>query len=196
MSVTKKHLFFCCQSSCVCLVNHASTPCWGCLIYVSFPCMLLISRNMSAKTCSNMFKPCLTKVWWLSDHFSRFPQRFLAQKLVFFLLKTKSSKSLTVSLHVVLPYPFHSFCFKSPKSPKFARECHFSPTFVCPFSEPPVTAGHRTPLPRFAGSHGSIVVPHGPSAVGDLQGQIRDGFLQAASQRLGGDPWVNQSGKL
>jgi hypothetical protein len=29
------------------------------------------------------------------------------------------------------------------------------------------------------------VVPHGPSAVGDLQGQIRDGFLQAASQRLG-----------
>ena len=39
--------------------------------------------------------------------------------------------------------------------------------------------------PRFAGSHGSIVVPHGPSAVGDLQGQIRDGFLQAASQRLG-----------
>ena len=45
-------------------------------------------------------------------------------------------------------------------------------------------SGHRTP-PRFAGSHGSIVVPHGPSAVGDLQGQIRDGFLQAASQRLG-----------
>lgn len=67
---------------------------------------------------------------------------------------------------------------KSPKSPKSARECHFSPTFFC-------RSGHRTPLPRFAGSHGSIVVPHGPSAVGDLQGQIRDGFLQAASQRLG-----------
>lgn len=38
-------------------------------------------------------------------------------------------------------------------------------------------------LKEFAGSHGSIVVPHGPSAVGDLQGQIRDGFLQAASQQ-------------
>eukprot|EP00435_Cladocopium_sp_Y103_P011258 s3545_g2.t3 len=38
-------------------------------------------------------------------------------------------------------------------------------------------------LKEFANSHGSIVVPHGPSAVGDLQGQIRDGFLQAASQQ-------------
>ena len=40
---------------------------------------------------------------------------------------------------------------------------------------------------RFSGSHGSIVVPHGPSAVGDLQSQIREGFLTAAGQCHGLD---------
>ena len=38
-------------------------------------------------------------------------------------------------------------------------------------------------LKEFAGSHGSIVVPHGPSAVGDLSSQIREGFLTAAGQQ-------------
>jgi len=38
-------------------------------------------------------------------------------------------------------------------------------------------------LKEFSSSHGSIVVPHGPSAVGDLQSQIREGFLTAASQQ-------------
>merc|ERR1719231_1277547 len=32
-------------------------------------------------------------------------------------------------------------------------------------------------LKDFAGSHGTIVVPHGPSAVKDLESQIREGFL-------------------
>lgn len=32
-------------------------------------------------------------------------------------------------------------------------------------------------LKEFAGSHGTIVVPHGPSAVKDLESQIREGFL-------------------
>mmetsp|Transcript_17379 Transcript_17379/g.40920 ORF Transcript_17379/g.40920 Transcript_17379/m.40920 type:complete len:287 (+) Transcript_17379:57-917(+) len=38
-------------------------------------------------------------------------------------------------------------------------------------------------LKEFAGSHGSIVVPHGPSAVKDLESQIREGFLSAAGQQ-------------
>ncbi|CAE7433073.1 HIRL2 [Symbiodinium natans] len=38
-------------------------------------------------------------------------------------------------------------------------------------------------LKEFAGSHGSIVVPHGPSAVADLGSQIREGFLTAAGQQ-------------
>lgn len=32
-------------------------------------------------------------------------------------------------------------------------------------------------LKEFSGSHGTIVVPHGPSAVKDLESQIREGFL-------------------
>jgi len=32
-------------------------------------------------------------------------------------------------------------------------------------------------LKDFSGSHGTIVVPHGPSAVKDLESQIREGFL-------------------
>lgn len=42
-------------------------------------------------------------------------------------------------------------------------------------------------LKEFASSHGSIVVPHGPSAVKDLEHQIREGFLSAApQQQMGG----------
>mmetsp|Transcript_51788 Transcript_51788/g.93000 ORF Transcript_51788/g.93000 Transcript_51788/m.93000 type:complete len:299 (-) Transcript_51788:221-1117(-) len=36
-------------------------------------------------------------------------------------------------------------------------------------------------LKDFAGSHGTIVVPHGPSAVKDLESQIREGFLTSAT---------------
>ncbi|CAJ1429242.1 unnamed protein product [Effrenium voratum] len=38
-------------------------------------------------------------------------------------------------------------------------------------------------LKEFAGSHGSIIVPHGPSAVKDLESQIREGFLSASPQQ-------------
>jgi len=34
-------------------------------------------------------------------------------------------------------------------------------------------------LKEFAQGHGSIIVPHGPSAVKDIEAQIRDGFLTA-----------------
>merc|ERR1712151_436591 len=36
-------------------------------------------------------------------------------------------------------------------------------------------------LKEFAGSHGSIIVPHGPSAVKDIESQIREGFLTSGS---------------
>ena len=74
------------------------------------------------------------------------------------------------------------FRFKSKITPKnHQRIARFSPHCLPLVGAISGSPGH----PRFANSHGSIVVPHGPSAVGDLQGQIRDGFLQAASQRLG-----------
>eukprot|EP00441_Pelagodinium_beii_P017286 CAMPEP_0197661868 /NCGR_PEP_ID=MMETSP1338-20131121/51719_1 /TAXON_ID=43686 ORGANISM="Pelagodinium beii, Strain RCC1491" /NCGR_SAMPLE_ID=MMETSP1338 /ASSEMBLY_ACC=CAM_ASM_000754 /LENGTH=309 /DNA_ID=CAMNT_0043239513 /DNA_START=34 /DNA_END=963 /DNA_ORIENTATION=+ len=37
-------------------------------------------------------------------------------------------------------------------------------------------------LKEFSGSHGTIVVPHGPSAVKDLEAQIREGFLTTKPQ--------------
>merc|ERR1712228_914115 len=36
-------------------------------------------------------------------------------------------------------------------------------------------------LKDFAGSHGSIIVPHGPGSVKDLESQIREGFLSAGA---------------
>merc|ERR1711870_29945 len=36
-------------------------------------------------------------------------------------------------------------------------------------------------LKDFAGSHGSIIVPHGPSAVKDIESHIREGFLTAGA---------------
>ena len=44
--------------------------------------------------------------------------------------------------------------------------------FIGHFSDRPAVVSHE------ASSHGSIVVPHGPSAVKDLEHQIREGFLQ------------------
>ena len=58
-----------------------------------------------------------------------------------------------------LCHPFHSFCFKSPKSPKSARESHFSPTFFCPFSEPPVTGPPE--VRRFSRLHRGAARPVG-----------------------------------
>ena len=46
--------------------------------------------------------------------------------------------------------------------------------------------------PRFAGSHGSIIVPHGPSAVKDLESQIREGFLSASPQQQRPGEWPSE----
>ena len=40
-------------------------------------------------------------------------------------------------------------------------------------------------LKEFASTHGSIVVPHGPSAVQDMAAQIREGILTAAPPQKG-----------
>merc|ERR1712217_230905 len=39
-------------------------------------------------------------------------------------------------------------------------------------------------LKEFAGSHGSIIVPHGPSAVKDIEAQIREGVLTAGTHSI------------
>merc|ERR1712083_1157823 len=44
-----------------------------------------------------------------------------------------------------------------------------------------ITTQYLDTLKEFAGSHGSIIVPHGPSAVKDIESQIREGFLTAGS---------------
>merc|ERR1712151_377078 len=44
-----------------------------------------------------------------------------------------------------------------------------------------ITTQYLDPLKEFAGSHGSIIVPHGPSAVKDIESQIREGFLTSGS---------------
>merc|ERR1719382_997182 len=38
-------------------------------------------------------------------------------------------------------------------------------------------------LKDFASNHGSIIVPHGPGAVKDIESQIREGFLTASSMK-------------
>jgi len=40
-------------------------------------------------------------------------------------------------------------------------------------------------LKEFSASHGTIVVPHGPSSVKDIESQIREGFLSAGSAGSG-----------
>merc|ERR1712050_442352 len=47
-------------------------------------------------------------------------------------------------------------------------------------------------LKEFANGKSSIMVPHGPSAVKDMEAQIRDGFL--TSQAMDAAPAVKQGG--
>jgi len=48
-------------------------------------------------------------------------------------------------------------------------------------------------LKDFAGSHGTIVVPHGPSAVKDLESQIREGFLTTQTTRAPAQQQIKDS---